>query len=114
MTLIYSSTKVDGLEGAYRNPLFFNGVEKAELVYTDNVDIAAAYTEAGIKALPLQDSLKGNEGDPFADYTEEQKELIKEALESGELNLTYKKDGSLAKKDIEAIEKLLKGNEGDE
>ena len=49
MTLIYSNTKIDGLEGAYRNPLFFDGIEKAKLVYTNNKEIAKAYKDAGVE-----------------------------------------------------------------
>jgi len=58
MTLIYSNTKIEGLEGVYRNPLFFNGVEKAELVYTDNKKIAEAYKKNGVEVKSIK--RKGN------------------------------------------------------
>ncbi len=55
MTLIYSNTKIEGLEGAYRNPAFFDGVEEgAEVVYTDDKKIKEAYAaqKVEVKALP--------------------------------------------------------------
>ena len=55
MTLIYSNAKVEGLEGAYRNPAFFDGVEEgAEVVYTDDKKIKEAYAaqKVEVKALP--------------------------------------------------------------
>lgn len=55
MILIYSNTKIEGLEGAYRNHAFFDGVEEgAEVVYTDDKRIKEAYAakEIEVKALP--------------------------------------------------------------
>lgn len=55
MTLIYSGRKVDKLEGSYRNPGFFNGVDpKASKVFTDDENIKSAYVSAGIEVKPIK------------------------------------------------------------
>jgi len=53
MKFIYSSYKI-GIEGAYRNPLFFKGVDKkATLVLTDDNNIKKFYEDAGVKVEPI-------------------------------------------------------------
>ena len=50
MIVIYSKKKIDGLNGIYANPSFFNGdTENCKLVYTDRQDIKLAYEKKGIK-----------------------------------------------------------------
>ena len=55
MTLVYSNEKIEGLDGAYRNPAFFDGIEDgAEVVYTDSDVIAKAYKDAGIEVKTIE------------------------------------------------------------
>jgi len=52
--VIYSSALIAGLDGAYRNPAFFEAVEKdAKLVYTDRDDIKKQYEQIDIEVKPL-------------------------------------------------------------
>lgn len=57
MTLIYSNTEVEGLIGQYVEPFRFSGVEKGVAsVYTDDTEIASAYSDAGVEVLPISNS----------------------------------------------------------
>lgn len=50
MTIIYSNTVVDGLEGSYIEPFRFNGVERGvKKVYTDDNVIAEAYKDKNVE-----------------------------------------------------------------
>jgi len=54
MNIIYSSTHIEGLDGAYRNPALFGDVDTtAEVVYTDHNHIKEAYEAAGVKVEPI-------------------------------------------------------------
>jgi len=56
MRVIYSNTKIKGLEGTYKNPLFFDGIDPfADEVYTDDETIAEAYKkQSGVKIFNLK------------------------------------------------------------
>ena len=57
MTVIYSSEKIDGLSGEYRNPAFFAGpIRGAKLVYTDHNPIKEAYLVRGVEVRELKET----------------------------------------------------------
>jgi hypothetical protein len=69
MNVIYSKTRVDGLNGRYIAPNLFAGVIRgAKVCYTDSEVIAGAYEAKGIKVLPLTEA--GADLVDSADFTE--------------------------------------------
>ena len=60
MTIVYSDKRVDGVDGAYRNPAFFDGLEEgAKVVYTDDESIAKLYKDAGVEVKPITKRKRG-------------------------------------------------------
>ena len=54
MRVIYSNERIEGLDGAYKNPRYFDGPYPfATEVFTDDETIAKAYIAAGVKVKRL-------------------------------------------------------------
>ena len=52
MTVIYSKTRIDGLEGRYIDPALYSGpISGATVVYADDQAIAADYDGAEVKPI---------------------------------------------------------------
>ena len=57
MRVIYNNARIEGLEGIYKNPLYFKELDPfATEVFTDDEAIAKAYEERGVKVFKLDGS----------------------------------------------------------
>lgn len=78
MRVVYSNEKIEGLDGVYKNPRFFDGKKDpfATEVFTDDETIAEVYKDSNVKVFRF-------DGKPFFKVKRKRQTKQDEGVENG-------------------------------